>query len=303
LDRIEGYTGTQLASSTSEAPAVVLTTDPYVSFTGVAFDGQGNLWAALSGGGIGAAVVEYTRNQLAKSGKPTPKVTLTSNGAGSLGEPVGLTFDAGGNLWVVNGSSGPADHTTGANTLVEFTGSQLASSGSPAPAVTLGAKAGSLDQPEGLAFDPSGKLWVINDLSPPGSVVAFSASQLAASGNPVPAITLTDNGKGSVSGPAALAFDGGGNLWMSNFNSVVEFTGSQLTSTGSPTPTVTLGASVANCAHGLAFDAHGNLWISNGCSTGAVVEFAASHIMVSGTPAPSVTITPQGSPVALAFTP
>jgi sugar lactone lactonase YvrE len=291
---ILGYTAAQLASSASAAPAVVLTTPSGVA-DGVAFDNSGNLWVAEP---IVSTVVEYSAFQLATSGSPTPRVTLTANAASSLSLPGALAFDARGNLWIANGGSmfnGP-----GANTLVEFTASQLATSGSPTPAVTLNADAGSINGPAGLAFDHSGNLWLTNFSS--GTVVVFAAGQLASSGSPLPAVTLSDNGANSLNEPESLAFDRGGNLWVANANTntVVEFARSQLGTTGSPTPAVTLTNSGPHLA--LAFDGHANLWVSNGDT---VLEFAPSQLMASGAPTPTVTLSGPAlvAAVALAFAP
>jgi secreted PhoX family phosphatase len=93
----------------------------------IAFDANGNLWVANGGQANYSSVVEFSAAQLAASGSPAPNVTLTPN-AGSLNQPAGLAFDASGDLWVSN---------MGANTVVEFTPSQIASSGSPTPGVTV----------------------------------------------------------------------------------------------------------------------------------------------------------------------
>ena len=120
MNTIVGYTANQLTSSTSAAPAVVLTTGPGTGFPRLAFDARGNLWVAEPV----AAVVEYTACQLTAGGSPKPNVTLTANAASSLNNPVALAFDARGNLWVADDLGG----TPGGNTLVEFTPSQLAAS-------------------------------------------------------------------------------------------------------------------------------------------------------------------------------
>ncbi|MGO9793122.1 MAG: hypothetical protein ACLP8S_27450 [Solirubrobacteraceae bacterium] len=58
-------------------------------------------------------------------------------------------------------------------TLSEYTPAQLTSSGSPVPAVVIGANGGSLSLPARLALDHSGDLWVANNLG--NSVVEFHA--------------------------------------------------------------------------------------------------------------------------------
>ena len=100
-----------------------------------------------------------------------------------------IAFDGTGNLWVANGNF------SGVNTVVDFTPSQLAASGTPAPTVVLSANSGSLGNPAGLAFDASGDLWVANVA---GSLVEFTPSQLVTSGDPAPNATVTGT---SLSGP------------------------------------------------------------------------------------------------------
>jgi len=157
--------------------------------TGVAFDANGNLWVANAGTNT---VVQFAATQLAASGSPTPAVTLGA-ASGSLDGPSALAVDANGNLWVANAS---------ASTVVEFSGTQLTTSGSPTPAVILSASNGSLSAPSSVAFDASGDLWVANDLT--STVVEFGASQLGSSGAPTPIATV---GGSPLSGPFGLAFD------------------------------------------------------------------------------------------------
>jgi sugar lactone lactonase YvrE len=140
------YSEAQIYPSTGGAltPAITLTANGN-SIHGpmmIAFDAGGNLWVANGNQVNYSSVVEFSAAQLAASGSPTPKVTLTPN-AGSLNQPTGLAFDASGDLWVSN---------IGGNTVVEFTPSQIASSGSPTPSVTV--SGASLSGPAGLAFDP-----------------------------------------------------------------------------------------------------------------------------------------------------
>lgn len=289
-----GYTASQLASSTTVAPAVILTTNN--GNGGIALDAGGNLWVTDP---FHNTVVEYTVSQQGKSGSPTPNVTLTANGTGSLVGPEALAFDGSGNLWVANSAAAG----TGANTLVEFRTGQLAASGSPTPAVRLSANAGSINNPHGIAFDSSGNLWIADS----GTVVEFSASQLAASGSPAPPVTLSDDGLGSLNGPEGLTFDGKGNLWVTDFfaNTVVGFSSSQLGSTGSPTPAVILRSgdeSALNNPCGLAFDGQGNLWVSN-LTTSWLLKYAAKELTSPSSPKPIVFIAGGRivSPCALAY--
>ncbi len=237
------FTASQLGASGSPTPAVTLsaTGGSLSGPLGLAFDASGNLWVANY---TGNTVVAFAANQLAANGSPTPTVTVSATG-GSLNAPVGLAFDASGNLWVTN---------SGANTVVEFAPSQLGTSGSPTPAVTLSSTVGSLSSPLGLAFDASGNLWVVNGGN---TVLQFAASQLTASGSPTPAVTLSA-AAGSLDSPRSLAFDASGNLWVTNgasmANTVVEFAAGQLAVSGAPTPTTTVSGSSLGGPYGLAFD-------------------------------------------------
>jgi sugar lactone lactonase YvrE len=232
------YTAAQLKASGTPTPAVTIGTGSNQP-TGVAFDAHGNLWVANAGS---STVVEYSASQLSASGSPTPAVTIGSTG-GSLFFPNGIAFDAHGNLWVAN---------VNGSTLVEFSPGQLATSGSPTPTVTL--TSGSIVEPFMIAFDAGGNLW-FNNPNVDNTLAELSPSQLASSGSVIPVVTLTPPAN-SLSSPAGLAFDGGGNLWVADSfqNTMVEFTASQLVVSGSPTPGVTISGSSLNQPLGLAFN-------------------------------------------------
>jgi sugar lactone lactonase YvrE len=226
-------TQSQLAVGGSPAPTVTLTSTVSNSLdhpTYVLFDRSGDLWVTNAAPGNGS-VVEFTPSQLSTTGSPTPTVTLTDDGVGSISDPRSMAFDGQGGLWVGN---------DGTNTLVRFTPAQISATGAPTPGVTLTSTGTSIATPDALAFDGSGQLWVADDTTP-GSLVAFSPAQLASSGAPVPHITLSPNGT-SLDAPDGLTFDPFGNLWVANFTgqSITEFLPSQLATTGTPAATSTL---------------------------------------------------------------
>jgi uncharacterized protein (DUF2141 family) len=250
--RLSGYAASSLAGSGAPAPTTALA--PSGIFVGAAFDASGNLWAT---GIFSNTLAKFTVSQLASGGAVFPDMTITANGL-SLSSPFGLAFDAGGNLWVANSNG---------NSLAMFTPAQLATDGSPAPTVTIrsdkNAPGGSLSGPRGLAFDAGGNLWVTVS---PDRLVKFTPAQLAVSGSPAPAVTISSNNNSLVN-PIALAFDAGGNLWVANnsADTVVKFAPAQLAATSSPNPETRL--SSVNFSLGqpsaLAFDASGNLWVTN----------------------------------------
>jgi sugar lactone lactonase YvrE len=234
------YSASQLKKSGSPAAAVTLSGSAISSPEGLAFDASGDLWVANAGN---STVAEFAVAQLATSGSPTPPVVISAPGS-ALTRPVGLAFDASGDLWVSNSTP---------NTVVEYTPAQLAGTGDPAPTVKFSSVAMSLSAPQFLAFDGGGNLWVANGEGlTTFTIEAFTPAQITAgSGHPVPAIVLSSFTNSDA--PAGLAFDGSGNLWVSTINSIVEFTPSQINATGAPTPSITITGSALGGASGMAF--------------------------------------------------
>lgn len=232
------YNTADLTGSATATPAVTIDATAYSGIGGIAFDASGNLWAATSY----SKVVMYSPAQLSAGGTVTPQVVLSATSAtpASLQHPLGIAFDAQGDLWVAN---------TGSNTVVEFTPTQLSATGSPAPAVTLSSAA--ISTPFGVAFDASGNLWVGNDS---GTVLRFDASQLA-TGSPTPAATLAVG-----SNPDGVTFDASGALWVGDYNggsgaTLLRFTNpGALTGTVAPTPDATLSSVGATDFPEVAFD-------------------------------------------------
>ena len=276
---ILGYTAGQIKTGTTAAPAVLITTNN--GNGGIALDAAGNLWAADP---FDNSIAEYSVAQIAKSGQPKPSVIIAADATGSLNSPEAIAFDPHGNLWVANSAA----TGTGANQLVEYSASQLAASGNPTPTVRIASNAGSINNPQGMAFDPSGNLWI----SDSAALSEFTTGQIAASGAPVPAVTLGDDGLGSLNGPEGITFDAGGNLWVAVFfsNLVVGYSSSQLGASGSPVPAVIVRSgdqSALNNPCGLAFDGSGNLWVSN-VTTSWLLEYVAKEITSPSSPKPVV---------------
>jgi sugar lactone lactonase YvrE len=167
-------------------------------------------------------------------------------------EPLGLAFDAAGNLYFGNNDN---------NTICEVT---------PGGAVSTFVSSGLISSPEGLAFDATGNLYVANygnnticEATPTGVVSTFVS--------------------GGLNGPEGLAFDAAGNLYVANRrnNTICE-----VTPTGAISTFVSSGLSHPE---GLAFDAAGNLYVANyGNSTisevtpGGAVSTFLSNGLISG---------------------
>ena len=327
------FTAAQLASGGAQVPGKSIRTTTFDFPRQDAFYGP-NLWVMNYD-----SLVEYTSAQLAAGGTVTPHVTITDDGAGSLGSPSDFNFDTGGDIWVVN---------TATSTAVEFTAAQIASGGALTPNVTISAANGApiaepggealsqsgylwisntngnslagyspaqvagggtgapaiaitaphctcFDQPEGIAFDAEGDLWVASRVD--GTVAEFSASALAASGSPTPTVVISTDGT-SLDEPVGLAFDAGGDLWVADrsSNRLDEFTPAELAASGHPTPAMTVSATAGSLdgPAAIAFDQKGDAWVTNYTNT-SLVEFTPSQLAAGGAQKAAVTLTPDAT--------
>ena len=274
----------------------------------------------LNGGNLsGSNVPGITEFAPGASGSATPTATTTS--AAGLYNPFAMAADpsGNGNVWVVN-------YASGSGSVAEFSAAQLEAGGNATPiAKILPANTASLNEPDGLAFDSSGNLWVANTNNDgqhcnAGSIVEYTAAQLsglsATNDSPTPAATINFNlgttcPSPTVSGPWGITFDSSGNLWVASYTSnlVVEYTASQLAglsaTNDTPTPAQVItanGGSLENPT-GLAFDPAGNLWVENTPSfttpnSGWLVEYTAAQLSglsaTNDSPTPAVTISSDG---------
>jgi secreted PhoX family phosphatase len=229
------FTKAQLATA-NPVPSVTITTavtgalaNPF----GMAFDRQSNLW--LVGNSLGV-VYEYTKDQLATSGAPTPQTTIPSSSF--PGTPLSDAFDGQGDLWVSTNLSTSCPQ----GCVVEFSETELAQA-NPTPTVTITSTGGA-----NLAFTPAGNLWLVTGGGPTcfgtpctNQLVEFTRDQLATSGAPPPAVTISSTTVGStqsLDGPYGVALAPSGEVWVANFNnnSTVEYGRDQLAQSGSPIP-------------------------------------------------------------------
>lgn len=179
-----------LESSATVTPATTIITDGTGPFspTGIALDLEGNLWVANY---VADAVAKYSRSQLAVGGALSPDVTLRP-AKGGWAQPRDIAFDQSGALWV-SVNSPPS--------LIEFSPQQLSTTGNPVPATTITSANTAIRAPEGLAFDATGGLWVMDSASQ--SLFRFGPSQLDRTSAVVPEVVIYSLGLFSQ---ASLAF-------------------------------------------------------------------------------------------------
>ncbi len=226
----------------------------------------------------GQTLAEYTPQDLASSGNPTPQVVLSVPAI-----PTAVAFDAAGNLWVTFKNQG----------IPGFAPSTLQKSATnPEPQILLtGAGNGTF----GVTFDAAGNLWAATfsgvNTQFDNSLVEFTRSELAfpAGLNPTvttpPAVTIS-----GLNGPESPTFDAQGDLWFSAYGAgdVQEFTPSQLTPTGNHNPKSLTSPAFMHPA-GLSFDTAGDLWVSDLNSTG-VFQFTPAQLSASGSQTPNQAI-------------
>lgn len=230
-------------------------------------------------------------SQLSGSNAEAPAVSL----AGFAGVQ-SVAFDADGDMWLT---------AWGGNVLVEVRSERLLSSGSLVADVSIGSTSGSLVNPVGLAIAPDGSVWVSNTGN--ATVVRFGAEQLAASGSPVPEVTLSDDGSMTIDGPAGIAFDAVGTLWVASrfTDRVVGYTDpGSLRGALNASPDIIIdsntdGVATLDAPTGLAFDEEGDLWVTTEGNT--LVEYAPEQLETSGAPLPGVILTGLAGPTGLAF--
>lgn len=219
------------------APSVVLTMpgldNDDASVNALAFDSSGGLWVAFGNSSGTGRVRKFSSASLLTTGSPTPSVVISSTS--TLLGPTDLVFDNAGNLFATalitgkvirlggaqllasdsaivpsasmvmgtacdglayNGNLWVADFDSG--TVSCYNGNSINVSGTPTPLVVLSGIAGN---PEKLAFDARGNLWVsLFD----NAVIRFDIDQLSSSGAKSPRARLT--GAGALSVPYSLRF-------------------------------------------------------------------------------------------------
>jgi len=218
--------------------------------TGLAFDSSGNLWVADQGDN---RVVEYmapfTTHEAASL--VIGQASFTSEGTGattasSLNGVKAITFDSSGNLWAVDfRQSRVLEFTTPFSTheaaalaigQTSFTSRECAFTS------TCAANSTNLFDPNAVAFDSGGNLWVADGdnnrvLEYPAPFSTHEAATLAIGQSSFTGSGAETTSTG-LSTPEGLAFDSGHNLWVADYaNSRVLQYGGGAVSTVSTTST------------------------------------------------------------------
>jgi len=245
--------------------------------TGLAIDSTGNLWASdFDNDRVLQFLPPYTSGMnantvIGQASFTTNTLVTTQNGVTG---PEGVTFDKGGNLWVVDSVSNrilrfspPFSSSAAANLVLgqsDFTSYYPATSQS------------GLNSSAEVAFDPSGNMWVTDTgnnrvlkFSPPFTNGESASLVLGQSSFTTDGYSVSQTG---LDNPVGIAFDSSGNLWVSDSgnNRVLRFSPPFTNGMGA---NMVLGQSVfalrinstsqngMYSPYGIAFDPRGNLWV------------------------------------------
>ncbi len=232
------YVRSQISQHGRLTPTLTLT--GLHSPLGLAFDAKGALWVADS---AATALLQYSGIGLVTNGPPADTISLRGiTAGGATWAPVGVAVDGQGDVWVSAVPrvlpAGTAADSVPSFVVAKFAPTTLATSGAPAPVLTL-TQTGShpAGYGPGMAFDSAGDLWTANAFS--NSITKFTAASLTTGANPSPSVTITGATLAGVSDividPADILYVGG-SAFGTPGTGILAYHLSQLTASGSPSP-------------------------------------------------------------------
>ena len=208
--RITAYAAGATGNATPTA-AIGPDTRPSLNYDwGIARDAAGNVYVTSPGGNT---VTVYAAGA---SGHATPTAVIsTISATNQTGYPTGLTFDRAGNLYVTNSQYRSAGSCCYPSITVFAAGAGAGAT----PMTTITGSNTGMNNPLAIALDAAGNLYVANAGNSccgyGNSITVYAAG---ASGNATPIATLVGTLTG-LNGPAGLAMDAQGNLYVANSGS------------------------------------------------------------------------------------
>jgi sugar lactone lactonase YvrE len=194
---------------------------------GIAVDAAGQFYVTNANG---PSITVYAASA---AGNAMPLATIAGGNTG-LNSPRGIALDAAGRMYVAN---------AGGNSITVYAAS---AAGNAMPLATIAGSNTGLSNPFGIAFDAAGQLYVANCGCLGGAVASITRYAAGATGNATPTATIAGSNT-RLTGPAGIAVDAAGRLYVTNFGSngisVDSITVYAASATGNATPTATIAGS------------------------------------------------------------
>jgi len=257
--------------------------------TGIALDSRGDIYAANEFGGPNVPHESYDVGMLTayaagSNGNVAPIATISGAETG-LAYPAGIALDSEGNIYVANfHTANPLNISVNLENNPSITVYPADSNGNAPPSAIITGDNTRLDDPQGIALDSTGNLYVTGYLSDVGySVNVYPA---AGNGNVSPAATIAGADTG-LDEPNSLALDPGGNLYVSNGyggptgGGTVTVYPAGSSGDAVPTATVTSNLTGLDSASGIAVDSTGNIYVANESGGGSVTTYSAGSYATS----------------------
>ena len=181
---------------------------------------------------------------------PTPGLATSSH----LDYPQSVTVDPSGDLYIVDPGAAEIEKVTPSGTLSVVVGNGTGTSGPPTPGP---ATSSTLDNPQQLAFDSSGNLYIADDnnhevekVTPSGQLSIFAGTGV--SGAPTPGLATSSK----LSNPAGIALDSAGDVYIADQgNNVIEKV--------TPSGQLSIFATGFSTPYNIAFDSSNNLYVAD----------------------------------------
>lgn len=200
----------------------------------------------VAGGSFDGAIFEYP---IAASGNATPSVTIEGSKTG-LYEPLGVTVDSNGNIYVVN-ESAPSGDGPGSVTVYP-----AGSIGNQPPTSNIVGSNTRLNFPTGIALDTSRNMYVTNTIK--SSVTVYPSGS---SGDVVPSAEIAGQNPGFFN-PWGIALDSSGKIYVANQVSITVYPPG---SSGDVAPIATIAGDKTGLFDPIriALDSKGNIYVAN----------------------------------------